>query len=308
MGEARTVFWVGFIAFLLISIAIDLGLTRKKEGALSFKDAAARVGVWVALAGIFAIGVWYYLGAHKALEFTTGYVIELSLSIDNVFIIAIIFNYFSVPLQYQHRVLFWGIVGALVMRGVMIAIGSTLIKEFSWIIYIFGAFLIITGIKLALQRAEHYDPGKNPVVRLARKFLRITDGFEGKKFWIKRNGKWFATPLFLVLLLVEVTDLVFAVDSIPAIFAITLDPFIVFTANAFAIICLRSMYFLLAGLITKFYYLKLGLAVLLVFVGIKMMLVEIYHIPTILSLAIVVGILGTAAFASVLRAKKLSGV
>jgi tellurite resistance protein TerC len=301
-----TSFWLGFIAFLIISIGFDLGLHRKKDEELTFKDAMTRVGVWVSLALLFGVGVWHYMGSEKGMEYFTGYVIELSLSMDNVFIIAIIFSYFAVPMKYQHRVLFWGIVGALIMRGIMIWLGSALIEEYKWIIYVFGGFLVVTGIKLAMQRNEQYDPGKNPVVRLVKKFVPLTSDFHGNKFWIREHGKLVATPLFLVLVLVEATDLVFAVDSIPAIFAITRDPFIVFTANAFAILGLRSMYFLLAGLITKFYYLKLGLAVLLVYVGTKMMLVDIYHIPTNISLAVILCILGIAAIASVIRAKKLA--
>ncbi len=300
-----TGFWLGFIAFLIISIAIDLGVARKKTEALSFKEAAVRVAIWVACALIFGVWVWQYFGAQKGLEYFTGYVIELSLSMDNVFIIAIIFSYFSVPMKYQHRVLFWGIVGALVMRGAMIWGGSELVKEYDWVLYLFGAFLVATGVKLALTRNKHYDPGHNPVVRLVRKCIPMTSSFHGNKFWMKENGKWVATPLFLVLMLVEATDLIFAVDSIPAIFAVTLDPFIVFTANAFAILGLRSMYFLLAGLITQFYYLKLGLSVLLIYVGVKMLIVEFYHIPTDISLMIVVGILGVAVAASVVRAKRL---
>lgn len=307
MTEVSTAFWIGFIAFLIVSISIDLGLHRKKDEELTFKDSMTRVGVWVSLALAFGVWVWQYFGPQKGLEFFTGYVIELSLSMDNVFIIAIIFTYFSVPLKYQHRVLFWGIVGALIMRGAMIFAGSALVQEYQWILYIFGAFLLFTGVKLAFQKDEKYDPSNNPLVKLARRFLTITSEFHGNKFWVKQNGKWAATPLFLVLLLIEFTDLVFAVDSIPAIFAVTLDPFIVFTANAFAILGLRSMYFLLAGLITKFYYLKTGLSVLLIYVGIKMMIVEFYHIPTAISLAIVVTILGTAAIASVVRNKRLAG-
>ncbi|MDX1975920.1 MAG: TerC family protein [Rickettsiales bacterium] len=303
--EIGTEFWVGFIAFLMAAIGFDLGLHRKKDEALSVKDSMVRVKIWVALAVIFGAWVWHYIGAEKGLEFFTGYIIELSLSMDNVFIIAIIFSYFSVPIQYQHRVLFWGIVGALMMRGAMIWAGSSLITEFGWVLYIFGAFLILTGIKLAFTRNEHYDPSKNPVVRVARRLIPITDQFHGKKFWVKQNGRWMATPLFVVLLLIEATDLVFAVDSVPAIFAVTLDPFVVFTANAFAILGLRSMYFLLAGMITKFYYLKLGLAVLLIFVGVKMSIVEWYHIPTTTSLAAILAILGVAVMASILRAKKL---
>jgi tellurite resistance protein TerC len=298
-------FWVAFVAFLIVAIMIDLGVTKKKEEGLTFKDASVRVAIWVALAMIFGGWVWSHFGPQKGLEYFTGYIIELSLSMDNVFVIAIIFSYFAVPLKYQHRVLFWGILGALVMRGVMIWLGSELVKEYGWIIYAFGAFLLFTGVKLAMSKDEQYDPSKNPVVKLVKKYIPMTPDFRGNKFWVKEGGKWIATPLFLVLMLVEATDLVFAVDSIPAIFAVTLDPFIVFTANAFAILGLRSMYFMLAGLIHKFYYLKMGLSVLLIFVGIKMLLMHHYKIPTAISLTVIVMILGTAVVASMIRAKRL---
>jgi len=307
--QVSTWFWLGFIAFLMISISIDLGLHKKHDEALSFKDSATRVAIWVSLALVFGGWVWSYFGAQKGLEYFTGYVIELSLSMDNVFVIAIIFTYFAVPLKYQHRVLFWGIVGALIMRGIMIWLGSELIMEHGWIIYVFGGFLIFTGFKLAIEaikKKEGFDPAHNPVVRLVKKYVPMTPDFRGNKFWVKENAKWIATPLFLVLIMVEVTDLVFAVDSIPAIFAVTLDPFIVFTANAFAILGLRSMYFLLAGLIDKFYYLKLGLSVLLVFVGVKMCLIHVYKIPTAVSLVIIISILGVAAIASIMRNKRLA--
>lgn len=306
MIEVSNTFWLGFIAFLAISIAIDLGFAKKKEEGLSFKDAFVRVGIWTSLAVLFGAGLWHYLGAKSALEFFTGYVIELSLSMDNVFIIAIIFTHFSVPMKYQHRVLFWGVVGALIMRFIMIGLGSALVREYAWVLYFFGAFLVFTGVKLLRQKHEAFDPGEAWVVRMAGKLFPITSGFVGNRFFVRQHGKLCATPLFVVLLLVEMTDLVFAVDSVPAIFAVTLDPFIVFTANAFAILGLRSMYFLLAGLIPKFHYLKTGLSALLIFVGTKMLIVEFYHIPVAVSLTVVVGILAVAVVASIVRQKRLS--
>ncbi|NBX02771.1 MAG: TerC family protein [Alphaproteobacteria bacterium] len=305
MSEVTSVFWFGFAVFLAIAISIDLGVTKKRDKEISFKDALMRVCIWVMCAVIFGVGIGHYLGSQKALEFFTGYLIELSLSLDNVFIIALIFTHFAVPMRFQHRVLFWGIIGALVMRFGMIMVGSALVKEFAWIMYIFGAFLVFTGIKLVLQKHDAFNPEENKLVKLARKLFPVTETMEGNRFFVKRDGKRFATPLFIVLILVEVTDLVFAVDSVPAIFAVTLDPFIVFTANAFAILGLRSMYFLLAGLIPKFYYLKLGLSALLVFVGSKMLMVEYYHIPTAISLMVILGILLTALIASVVRSRKL---
>jgi tellurite resistance protein TerC len=238
------------------------------------------------------------------LEFLTGYLIEWSLSVDNMFVFAVIFSYFAVPAQYQHRVLFWGILGALLMRGALILVGTTLIERFHWIIYVFGGFLILTGIKLFRQRGETVHPEKNPVLRLARRWLPLTKQHEGQKFFVRRNGRLWATPLFLVLLIVETTDLVFAVDSIPAIFAITTDPFIVYTSNVCAILGLRALYFLLAGVMGMFRYLKVGLAAVLCFVGAKMMVMEVYKIPIGLSLGVVGTILTVAILASVAAARR----
>jgi tellurite resistance protein TerC len=286
-------------------LALDLGVFHKDSHVVEFKEAMIWSGVWIGLALLFNVGIFYYFGKVKGLEFMTGYLIEKSLSIDNVFIIALIFTYFNVPRQYQHRVLFWGVIGALIMRAVLIAVGATLIKEFAWIIYIFGAFLIFTGLKMYFQKNEGINPDKNPVVRFFKKFIPMTDEYNKEKFFLIRDGKRFATPLFVVLLLVETTDLIFAVDSIPAIFAITSDPFIVFTSNAFAILGLRSLYFALAGVIYKFYYLKAGLSVILVFVGIKMMLIDIYKIPIGVSLGFVALVILIAVLASIRKNKQL---
>jgi tellurite resistance protein TerC len=258
------------------------------------------VTVWIVLAFIFAGGMLYWKGSDQALLFVTGYLIELSLSADNIFVIVMIFSYFSIPGQYQHRVLFWGILGALLMRGLFIGVGAELIERLDWILYVFGAFLVITGIKMAIRQDEEFDAEKNIVMKAARRFLRVTSRYDGQKFFTRENGLSVATPLFLVLLLVEFTDLVFAVDSIPAIFGITRDPFIVYTSNVFAILGLRSMYFLLAGVVHKLVYLKYGLGAILTFVGVKMLIAHWYHIPPSLSLGFIVLALGVTVAASLL--------
>ena len=286
-------------------LALDLGVFHKNSHVVEFKEAITWSGVWIGLAIIFNVGVFYFAGEVKGLEFLTGYLIEKSLSIDNVFIIALIFTYFNVPREYHHRVLFWGVIGALIMRAVLIAVGAVLITKFTWIIYIFGAFLIFTGFKMYFQKDHKIDPDKNPLVKLSKKLIPVTDQYNKEKFFVVKEGKRFATPLFLVLLLVETTDLIFAVDSIPAIFAISKDPFIVFTSNAFAILGLRSLYFALAGVIHKFYYLKAGLSVILVFVGIKMLLIDIYKIPIGISLGFIALVVIISIYASVQKNKSL---
>ncbi|HET9424962.1 MAG TPA: TerC family protein [Gemmatimonadaceae bacterium] len=293
-------FWVGFNAFVLLMLAIDLGVFHRKAHDVGFREAAAWSAVWVTLAGVFNLGIYWLWGAEPALQFLTGYLIEKSLSVDNIFVFVMLFTYFAVPAMYQHRVLFWGIIGALLMRGAFIAAGAYMLQQFHWVIYVFGGILILTGIKMA-RRVEAYDPSKNPLLRLAQRFLPLTPRYHGQNFWVREGGKWVATPLFLVLLLVEVTDLVFAIDSIPAIFAVTSEPFLVYTANVFAILGLRSMYFLLAGVVHRFVYLKYGLAAVLVFVGAKMMLVDVYQIPVVASLAVVAGLIGASIALSLLR-------
>lgn len=296
--------WIGFSLFLITMLALDLGVFHKHSHIVEFKESIIWSSVWIGLALIFNIGIFYFAGNIKGMEFLTGYLIEKSLSIDNIFIIALIFSYFGVPREYQHRVLFWGVIGALIMRAILIALGSTLIKEFSWIIYIFGAFLVITGVKMYFQNQQSIHPDKNPLVILFKKFFKVSTEYSGEKFFIKEKGKLIATPLFIVLLLVETTDLIFAVDSIPAIFAITQDTFIVFTSNAFAILGLRSLYFALSGIMHKFYYLKAGLSVILVFVGIKMMLVDIYKIPIGISLGFITLVILISVYASFRKIKK----
>jgi len=264
--------WVGFILCVLIFLALDLGLFHRHARVVKFKEAAAWSAVWFALAMAFAGAMAYGRGREEAIQFTTGYIIELSLSMDNVFVIALIFAFFRVPSQYQHRVLFWGILGALLMRGVMIAAGAALVQRFQWTLYLFGAFLVVTGVKMLFTKDAGVQPEKNPFVRCARKFFSVTTELHGQKFLTRLDGRRMLTPLTLVLLVVETTDLIFALDSIPAIFAVTTKPFIVFTSNVFAILGLRSLYFLLAGAIGYFRYLKIGLSLVLAFIGVKMLL------------------------------------
>lgn len=300
--------WIGFNLFVLGMLALDLGVFHRKSHVVTLRESIAWTAVWVMLALSFNAGVWYYLGSDKALEFLTGYLIEKSLSVDNVFVFALLFSYFAVPPIYQHKVLFFGILGALVMRAAMIAAGTALITHFSWIIYVFGAFLILTGIKMVIKEEEEIHPERNPVVRWFKKMFPVTSGYREDRFFVRENGIRMATPLFVVLILIEITDLIFAVDSIPAIFAVTLDPFIVYTSNVFAILGLRSLYFALAGVMDKFHYLKIGLGVILAFVGVKMLLAHTdYKIDTLVSLGIVAGVLAVSVIVSLLRPKSVSG-
>jgi tellurite resistance protein TerC len=279
-------------------LALDLGVFHREAHVVKPREAGMWVGIWMTLAFLFAAVIYFWKGSESALLFVTGYLIEQSLSVDNIFVIVMIFSYFAIPGKYQHRVLFWGILGALIMRGIFIGAGALLIKQFSWIMYIFGGFLIFTGIKMATQQDEEFDAEKNPVMRATRRFLPVTSAYHGQKFFTIESGRKVATPLFLVLIMVEFTDLVFAVDSIPAIFAVTTDPFLVYTSNVFAILGLRSMYFLLSGLVHKFVYLKYALAVILTFVGVKMVIVDFYHVPTVISLLVIVVTLAVAIVAS----------
>jgi len=287
-------FYIGFTAFVLAMLALDLGVFHRKAHVVRPKEAAMWVAIWAGLAFIFGCILYVWRGAEPALLFATGYLIEQSLSVDNLFVIVMIFSYFSVPDKYQHRVLFWGILGALVMRGMFIAVGSILISQFTWVMYIFGAFLIFTGIRMAFEHDEEFDAEKNIVMRTARRFLHVTNRYDGQKFFTIEDGVKVATPLLLVLILVEFVDLVFAVDSIPAIFAVTTNPFLVYTSNVFAILGLRSMYFLLSGIVHKFVYLKYGLSVILTLVGIKMVIVDFYHVPVLLSLAVIITVLAAS--------------
>jgi tellurite resistance protein TerC len=281
-------------------LALDLGVFHRDDHAVTMKEASIWTVVWISLALLFNAGIYFYAGTEPALQFLTGYLIEKSLSVDNIFVFVMLFSYFNVPVIYQHRVLFWGILGALVMRGILIGVGAYLIAQFHWVIYIFGAFLIFTGIRMALQKDEHVDVESNGVVKLLRRVMPITQNYHGHDFFVRNAGRLFATPLFVVLLIVETTDLIFALDSIPAIFAVTTDPFLVYTSNVFAILGLRSLYFLLAEVVTKFRFLKLGLSAILVFVGIKMLIVEFYHIPILLSLGVIASILVISIVASLL--------
>ena len=283
--------WTAFIAFVLLMLALDLGVFHRKSHEVKIKEALIWTAVWISLALIFNYGIYIFMGKQKAIEFLTGYVIEKSLSIDNLFVFIMLFTYFNVDTKYQHKVLFWGILGALVMRAIFIFAGVALISKFHWIIYIFGAFLIFTGIKMVFHNDQKIEPDKNPLVRLFKKFFPVTEEMHDGKFFVRINARTYATPLFVVLLIVEFTDLFFAVDSIPAILAITNDTFIIFTSNVFAILGLRALYFALAGITKYFYYLKYGLSAILVFVGVKMTIVDLYKIPITYSLLVISGIL-----------------
>jgi len=306
--------WIGFNVFVLAMLALDLGVFHRKAHAVSGREALIWSAVWISLSLVFNAVIYFfwdrmmpessYTNSEAALAFFTGYLIEKSLSVDNIFVFILIFSFFAVPAAYQHRVLFWGILGALVMRGALIAIGAALLKEFHWVIYIFGAFLIFTGIRMATHKDEELHPERNPIVKFFRKFMPVTETFEKDHFFVRRAGKLMATPLFLILLIVESTDLVFAVDSIPAIFAVTQDPFIVYTSNVFAILGLRALYFLLANVMDKFEYLKLGLSAVLTFIGVKMVIVDFYPIPVGASLAVVAGILTISILASLWKSRK----
>lgn len=302
--EINIWYWIGFNFFVLIMLVVDLGVFHRKKHVIKIKEAFIWTTVWLTLALIFNYGLYYFFGKEKALEFLTGYLIEKSLSVDNIFVFILIFSYFNVPSIYQHKVLFWGIIGALIMRMIFIFAGVALINEFHWLIYIFAVFLVFTGIKMLLQAEPKINPDKNPVVRLLKKIFPVTESFQGDSFFVKRNAKIFATPLFIVVLVVEVSDLIFAVDSIPAILALTNDPFIVYTSNVFAILGLRSLYFALAGMHKFFRFLKVGLSIILIFIGVKMILSSIYPIPILIALIIIAVILFTSIIASLVFTEK----
>jgi len=295
-------FWILFNVFVVAMLVLDLGVFHRQSHTVKYHEALIWSAVWIALAIIFTVVIYFWHGRTPFLEFITGYVIELSLSVDNLFVFLLIFRYFQVPPVHQHKVLFWGILGALIMRAIFIAAGVGLIQRFHWIVYVFGAFLLYSGFKLLRQGEAEIHPEKNPVLRLFRRWVPVTKDYEGDKFFVRRTGL-LATPLLVVLVVVETTDLLFAVDSIPAILAITRDAFIVYTSNVFAILGLRSMYFALAGMMEMFRYLHYGLSVVLMFVGAKMMLSHYYEVPTVLALGAVAGILLLSVAASVLRAK-----
>jgi tellurite resistance protein TerC len=299
--------WAGFLAFVLAMLAVDLGVFHRKAHEISLKEAGIWSAVWVALAGVFAGGVYAWFGPQRALEFTTGYLIEKALAVDNIFVFVVVFAAFGIPALYQHRVLFWGVLGALVMRAAFILAGGAFLQRFHWAIYVFGGILVLTGAKLLVQRNQEVHPERNPAVRFFQRLFPVTHDLQGDHFMVKRDGRRFATPLLLALVALEVTDVVFAVDSIPAIFAVTRDPFIVFTSNIFAILGLRSMYFLLAGIIHRFVYLKIGLSFVLVFVGAKMLLVDVIKVPIAASLGVIAGILAASVVASLLRRAPADG-
>ena len=305
--------WAAFVGFVLVMLAVDLFLVGgNKAHKVGFKEAAAWSFVWFALAMLFNLGLWWYLkGAYgsevadvKAMEFLTGYLIEKSLAVDNIFVFLMIFSFFAVPAEYQRRVLIYGVIGAIVMRAVMILAGAWLVQEFHWILYLFGAFLVVTGIKMLMFAEAVPDLSRNPLLKWIKRRMPLTPDYRGEKFWVIENGARVFTPLLLVLIMIELSDLIFAVDSIPAIFAITTDPFIVFTSNIFAILGLRAMYFMLAGMADRFHLLKYGLAIVLVFVGTKMLIVDFYKIPVGLSLGIVGLIIATFMFASLWVTRK----
>lgn len=300
------IWWLGFIGFLLAMLALDLGVFHRKAHVVSFREALAWSAVWVTCALIFNGVLYYTHGEQAALEFLTGYLVEKSLAVDNIFVFVMVFAYFQVPSLYQHKVLFWGILGALLMRAGFIFAGVELIQRFHWTIYFFGALLIFTGVKMIWAKGKELDPSKNPVIRAFRRIVPVAEDYHGERFFLNRAGKWFATPLFIVLIFVEVSDLIFAVDSIPAILGITQDAFIVFTSNALAILGLRSMYFAVGGLMQMFHYLHYGLSAILVFVGAKMLLVDVYKIPTAASLGVIVGLLAFTIAISWIRRKPTS--
>ncbi len=302
--EINIWFWVAFKGFVLLMLALDLGVFHKKLHVVSVKEALIWSGIWIFLALCFNGFIYYVFGETKALEFFTGYVIEKALSVDNIFVFVLIFSFFQIPAIYQHKVLFWGIIGALIMRIIFIFAGIALLEKFHWTIYLFGAILIFTGIKMLFDKDKKIEPDKNPVIKFFKRFFPTTNDLHGDKFFIKQNQKTLATPLFVALIMIEVTDLIFAVDSIPAILAVTQDHFIVYTSNVFAILGLRSLYFALANIIERFKYLAVGLAIILVFVGIKMVIIDFFKIPIHFSLLIIFLILTSSVLFSLVKTKK----
>lgn len=298
------ILWVSFNAFILLMLALDLGVFQRKTHAVTVKEALIWSAVWIVLALAFNVFVYYDFGKQKAIEFLTGYILEKSLSVDNIFVFVLLFSYFKVPSIYQHKVLFWGVLGALILRAILIAVGALMIAKFHWVIYVFGAFLVFTGFRMAKQNDEDIHPEDNFLIRFFKKLFPVTNEYHGEKFFVKLDGKKFATPLFIVLLAIEFTDLVFAFDSIPAIFAVTSDPFIVYTSNIFAILGLRSLYFALAGVIHKFHFLKIGLSMILIFIGMKMLIMDLYKIPTTYSLGVIAIVLTASVVLSILKPKQ----
>jgi len=296
--------WAGFLVFVLAMLALDLGVFHRKEHAIKFREALIWSCVWVAISVLFGVGVYYFFGYDKALQFFTGYLIEKALSVDNIFVMLVIFSSFAVPQAYRHKALAWGILGALVMRALFILAGAALIQRFSWIMYVFGVLLVYTGAKMFFEGEEEPHPEKNRAFRMFQRMVPTTSEYRGSHFFVLENGRKLATPLLAVVVLIEITDLIFAVDSIPAIFAISTDPFIVFTSNIFAILGLRAMFFMLSGVMGKFHYLKVGLAFILLFVGGKMLTVQWFHMPVEWSLIVIALILAVAVTASLIWPEK----
>lgn len=294
------ILWAGFTLFVIAMLALDLGVFHRKAHAIAPREALGWSVFWIVLSLLFNVGVVRWFGAERGLEFLTGYLIEKALSVDNLFVFLVIFAYFSVPAAYQHRVLFWGILGAIISRVVFILAGAALLQAFHWVIYVFGALLIVTGVRVLRSGAAHVHPERNPVFRLVRRYVPLVPHYHGQKFFVRLDGRIFATPLVLVLVVIEATDIVFAIDSIPAIFAVTRDPFIVFTSNIFAILGLRALFFLLAGVMDRFHHLKVGLGLVLAFVGAKMLASDIYKIPIGVSLTVVATLIGGSIVASLL--------
>lgn len=302
--SAQAWFWIGFIVFMIVMLTLDLFVLNRKSHIIKPREALLQTAMWVSLALIFCVGIYFIRGSGQAVEFLTAYLVEYSLSVDNLFVFLIIFSYFRVPPQHEHKVLFWGILGALIMRISFILAGVTLIQKIHWVIYIFGAFLVLIGIKMVFSQDEEIHPEKNPALRLFRRFIPVSKDYQEGKFFIRHAGKLFATPLLVVILVIETTDVVFAVDSIPAVLSITLNSFIAYTSNVFAILGLRSLFFALSGIMRMFHYLKYGISIILVFVGAKMLLSEFYKLPSWIALCVIVSILGISVIASIIKARR----
>jgi tellurite resistance protein TerC len=304
--SSQVIWWVAFAAIVAVLLFLDMKVFHRKSGVITIKQSLLWTAFWICLALLFNLGIWIWKGSAPALDYLTCYLIEKSLSVDNLFVFLMVFSFFAVPFTYQHKVLFWGIIGAIVLRLAFIEAGATLLENFGWVFYVFGAFLIIAALRMAFQKEKELHPEKNPILKLLRKFVGVSDCYEGDRFFIKRLGKYVATPLFIVVIVIETTDVVFALDSIPAAFSITTDKFIVYTSNIFAILGLRSLYFALAGIMPLFHYLKYGLVVVLMFVGIKMIVEHHYHyeMPTAIALGVVVGVLIIAVIASIIRNRR----
>jgi tellurite resistance protein TerC len=306
--SSQVIWWIAFTMVVLVLLVLDMRVFHRRAHVITIKESLLWTFFWIAIALLFNLGIYFWQGHGPALEYLTCYLIEKSLSIDNLFVFLMVFSYFSVSPAYQHKVLFWGIIGAIIMRLAFIEVGVTLLERFHWVFYIFGAFLIVTAIRMAVQKERGLKPERNPVFRIFRRFFPITKDYEEDRFFVKRAGRYIATPLFIVVLVVESTDVIFALDSIPAALAITLDPFIVYTSNIFAILGLRSLYFALAGIMRLFYYLRHGLVIVLMFVGVKMLIADFYKIPTGIALGVVGGVLLVAILTSIVLPRKVEGI